>query len=561
MKKKITGDNQVKTTDKPYINPNSKKINIFIPVKNRDRFRILKCINLIKKNNLGLVDKIIIVDNSDIPIKPIKGTIIEPIKTSLWNKAYLLNKAIKKYPNEFVMSVDVDILLDKVHFQEIGKNLTKNQFICDTNVRRILKKDIDSDYLEMIKKSYPWRSQDVNQLLNTANGGFQVYSYGFWEFIGGIQEGLGLYHGSVDNVMYYRARLNSLNIVDISYPLLHLEHKNQKEDNYAESERQLAQRYRSFKINYLNYMIENFINKNPEKIAGKIPCMDLFYEFKYMVGNQDKIIQKAVDEGKKEVTLGYQTLRLEKAKPSILLAVINNTGVVPDYFMYDMINLLTYTWSKGYDVYLQKVNACDVNSLRNMAVKTSLGMNKDKKVFQYFMAVDDDHRFPSNFLVDFIELCEKNNWQIITGLTSRKVKPYYSTQYYKIQDNLKDPKNIVNPRNSNKIIDIEASGPVGMLIRTDVFQKIHYPWFEMKYFKKKIEVINKVNKDGKLVDETKEIETDAQMGGDIVFSEKLKKANIPIKLHLGYSFPHQLDNCFVDRGKLIEPKFDTKVMT
>lgn len=557
MKKKDTGNVQ----DKPYIDPNSKKINVFIPIKNRDRFRILKCVNQIKKNNLGLVDKVIIIDNSDVSIKDVPGTIIERIGTSNWNKAYLLNKAIKKYPNEFIMSVDVDILLDKEHFLQISKNLTKKSFICDTNVRRLLKKDISDNYLDMIRRSYPWRSQDVNQLLNTANGGFQVYAYSFWEFINGIQEGLGLYHGAVDNVMYYRARMNNLNIIDISYPLLHLEHNKKKEDNYNESERQLALGYRSFKTQYLNYMIQNFINKNPEKISGQIPNMDLFYQFKYMLANQDKIVQKAVNEGKKEVTLGYQTLRLEKAKPSILLAVINNYGQVPDYFMYDVINLLTYTWSKGYDVHLQKVDACDVNSMRNIAVKTALGMNNDKKIFQYFMALDSDHRFQSNFLVDFVELCEKNDWQIITGLTNRKVKPYYTTQYYKLQDDLKSEDNIVNPKKSNKIIDIEASGPVGMLIRTDVFKKIRFPWFEMKYFKKKMEVVNKVNKNGKLVDEKKEKEVDAQQGGDISFCEKLKDAKIPIKLHLGYSFPHQLDNCFVNRGKVVEPSFDVQTMT
>jgi hypothetical protein len=215
-----------------------KEINVVIPVKNRERSRILSCVKSIKQNNLGLVNNIIIVDNSDKPIRPISGVIIERAEFGTWNKAWLLNLGIKHNYNKYIMTIDVDMLLSEEHFLEISKNLTNNSFICDTNVRRLRKENLKkyTDYKRLVKVSRAWRYDDVFQLFNTANGGFQVYPYEFWEKINGIQESLGLYHGSVDNVMYYRARMNGLNIIDIHVPLLHIEHKKQKEENYSESE-------------------------------------------------------------------------------------------------------------------------------------------------------------------------------------------------------------------------------------------------------------------------------------------------------------------------------------
>lgn len=169
---------------------NPKNINVYIPFKNRERKRLLRCIKYIK-NNSKQVDKIIVIDNSTKPIKPIKGVVIERITFETWNKAFLLNKAIKKYPNEYIMTVDTDMLLDKIHFRDIEEHLDVMSFIIDTNVRRIEQDKISDKYEEMVFASGPWRANDTNQLINTANGGFQVYSYKFWEHINGIQEGLG----------------------------------------------------------------------------------------------------------------------------------------------------------------------------------------------------------------------------------------------------------------------------------------------------------------------------------------------------------------------------------
>jgi hypothetical protein len=554
MKKDVTGENLDKITKfntKKYDikEDNSKKINVFLPVRNRDNFRILKCIQHIKKNNLGLVDKIIIVDNSDVSIKPIKGTIIERIETSSWNKGYLFNKAIKKYPNDFIMTVDVDIMVSEQHFEQIREHLTKNSFICATNVRRLKRKDYSSEYDDMIYNSYPWERQDMSQYHNLANGGMQIYSYDFWMDINGYHEGLGVYWGAEDNWTYFQAKLRSMSIIDVSTPLIHIEHKRQGTD-MSDEERKLSREYQGYKVGFLNNVCKKIISKNSGTIAGDYPNIDLFLEFKQIYANTNEIIQKAVDDGKKEVVIGFNNFQIQKAKPTILLAVINNYGLIPDYFMYNMIEILQVCAKHGYDVALQKVSACDVNSMRNMAVKTAIGMNREKKTYDYIIMLDDDHYYYPEFVIKFVELAEQNNWDIVTGLTNRKVKPYRTTQYYKIQEDMNAPENTVKPNRSKKIIDIEASGPVGMLIKTSVFKKIPYPWYCMEFGKKKVKIIKQVNEKGKLVNKEEEVEMDSELGGDLSFSKKLKQYGYRIKLDMSVSFPHEI-KMFVNRGKLL----------
>jgi len=533
MNEKKLQDADLEETD------HSKKdyLNVYIPVKNRQT-ALNRCLKQLDKSK-KLFDKIIVIDAcSDNPIKIPKkyqNVILERTEFPIWNKAWVLNTLILRYPNKYVMTLDVDMLVSKEHLRKINKNLSVNNFICDTNVRRINKDKIEESYDNMIKNSKPWRNQDTTQYLNTANGGFQVYSYDFFVHINGIQEGLGLYHGSVDNIMYYRARMNNLNIVDISYPLLHVEHSNQKENNYEEAERVVAGEYRQFKAAYLNHVIKNNLNKNTENIGGDKPNMELFSEYKNMKYNSQEIINKAIKEGKEFVELGYQTFRLEKAKPKIMVAVINNYGSYPDYFVWDMFNLWRHTASQGYDVELCPINACEVNSMRNIAIKMAIGQLGDKK-YDYLVMLDDDHAYPPEFIVDFIEKMQKNKWSILTGLTSRKKSPWSSTQYYKLKDNITEVSNCVKcPKPKKEVIQIEASGPVGMVMDTKIFKELKWPYYEMDFSPKII--------DGK--------KSDGMVGSDIVFCKKLKEKNIPIMLDLSVSFPHEV-KMMVNRGRVIE---------
>lgn len=522
--------------DKIQVTGLDKSVNVIIPVRDRDKKQIQRCVDYIKNNNLNLVDKIVVVDySSKKPIKCKGCEVLRVDNQKEWCKTHALNLGMLKYPNKFLMSVDVDMLLSEEHFKEIKENLKENNLIINTNVRRISPFNLEKTYEEMVVCSFPWRQQDVNQFNNTANGGIQLYSKRFYDQIGGLNESMGIYSGAMDNLTVYLARMLNYNVVDLSYPLLHVEHKNKKEMNYSKEEREIASNYRIYKAKYLNTIIREGITKNKGIIGGLEPDKRLFNKFIWEYTHQQQIVQEAINKGKKEVEWCGQVFRLERARPKVLIAVINNSGLFPDFFVWDLIPLFNYT-AAHFDVEIQQVNACDVNSMRNLAVQLSLGLNG--KEYDYLVQLDDDHSYPMEFIVNFINKMKENNWPILTGLTPGKKKPYHNTQFYKLGD-YNTSANTVSHKIKTGILDIEASGPVGMVINTNVFKNMKYPWYEMQFWKEKVII------DGK------EGEQDYQRGGDLSFCHALKELNIPIKVDCSVNFPH-CKSMFLYRGKVVD---------
>jgi glycosyltransferase involved in cell wall biosynthesis len=501
-------------------------ISVIIPICNREQSRINRCISYVRKNGKGVVGEIIVVDyGSKVPVTHKHAKVIR-VEANLWNKANALNIGILKSKGDFIMTLDVDMLVDSQHFSEIFTNHEQNNFIISTNVRRIKSKDISRDYKEMIEKSVGWHSNSRNQYFNQANGGFQVYPRTFFDKIGGIMEGMGKFHRAVDNWVFYMARMNGLTTVDISYPLLHVEHKKQKEQHYDKKLRGEAEQYAMYKAWYIDYMINRGQSKNTDSFYGKEkPCEDLYNRFLNEIQNRDKKIQEAISSGKDNFTIAGQRFEIER-KPSVAICVINNSGLIPDFFVWDLINLFSYT-RQYFDCDVTQINACSIEQMRNHSIKYALGMNSGKKRYDYVVALDDDHRYPPHFIVGFIQKMQKNNWPILTTLTTGKKyypgekQEFKNTQYFKIQDNMNEEGNTVTGK-KKQILEIESSGPVGMVIDTKIFNKLTFPYYSTKYYK--------VEVDGK--------EVDAQMGGDLHFCEALKKAGIPIRVDTSVKPPH-----------------------
>jgi len=79
------------------------QITVIIPVRNRDKARILRCINSFK--NWDIVSEVIIVDYaSDKPVK-LSGKKIKVIRTenNYFNKSHALNLGIKQSRSDYML--------------------------------------------------------------------------------------------------------------------------------------------------------------------------------------------------------------------------------------------------------------------------------------------------------------------------------------------------------------------------------------------------------------------------------------------------------------------------
>ncbi len=220
-------------------------------------------------------------------------------------------------------------------------------------------------------------------------------------------------------------------------------------------------------------------------------------------------------------------------KEKIIIFVINNTGLWPGYFCMDLINLYMTTLSVYPNTKLQTIQANSVNEMRNFACRHAMGervpVGEVAERFDYLVQLDTDHRYSPSFIIDLM----KHGKDIVTGCTSNRRHPFSQTQFKKFQKELRADDNIVNPSLDDELMRIDASGPVGMIIKVDILDKLTYPYYNFRHIG---------------TEEDKNIE--AVMGGDVFFCKQLKDVGIDIWLDPKITFPHEVNNVFVNRGQL-----------
>ena len=221
-------------------------------------------------------------------------------------------------------------------------------------------------------------------------------------------------------------------------------------------------------------------------------------------------------------------------KQKILISVINNTGQWPTYFCLDLINLLEKTKEVYPNTKLQTIRACSVNEMRNFSCRNAMGKRGapgEESLIRvdYLVQLDTDHRYSPTFIIDLM----KHDKDVITGCTSSRHSPFQQTQFKKFQYEMRGEDNLVNPSPEDPLMTIEASGPVGMIVKVDVLDKLKYPYYTIKHIG---------DKGGFAVESIQ--------GGDIYFCEKLKEAGIEIWLDPKVTFPHEVNGVFVNRGNI-----------
>lgn len=246
-------------------------ISAIIVVKDRGKERIENCINSIKLNKL--VKEVILIDyGSKKPIKTELAKVIRYDKNEVFNKSHALNLGIKASKEEFIMTVDCDMILTKEIHKILNKHLDENCFIINTDVRRINISDIPN-----WDKSWDWyeTGSNISKLNSKANGGMQVFSRKWIEKVNGYDEDLILF-GAVDNDLVYRAQLSGLSIIDINSPIYHQEHLKRKEENLDKQDREKAEFIRKLKAQYIWEKVEKNMIKGKTPWGGDKPNQSKF---------------------------------------------------------------------------------------------------------------------------------------------------------------------------------------------------------------------------------------------------------------------------------------------
>ena len=275
-----------------------KLISFIIPVRDRDKSRITKCVKSLKSD---ITNEIIIIDyGSKIPLSNIPGArIIRYNKNKIWNKAHAINLGIREANGEYIGTVDCDMIIQPNFIEATKLYLNKKSFIYSINVRRIQPSKVSSDFKSMLKNSDTWLKEDERKsLVHNANGGVQIYPRDWIYNIGGVDEAL-IYWGAVDNDTFERAIVSGMSMINLNKVIFHQEHKNKKEQNLPENERHLALRIRIEKIKYLDEMFKSkkYVRNN-NRWGHKVPNQKKFLKLKVLAENKRKMADKKAERYK-----------------------------------------------------------------------------------------------------------------------------------------------------------------------------------------------------------------------------------------------------------------------
>jgi hypothetical protein len=211
-------------------------------------------------------------------------------------------------------------------------------------------------------------------------------------------------------------------------------------------------------------------------------------------------------------------------EPKVLLAVICNRDVWPEYFASSMIALYAYCLKRDIDVDLRVFKANDVNHMRNNACRWALGFNPEKEEYTHIIQFDTDHTYPSDIVTRLL------GWKkdFVCGCTNQRTSPFFPTQYKEFKDDgFKDEENRCFFDGSEGLQEIGASGVVGALISVKLLKELKYPYFNLVY-----------------KNET------AVVGGDVYFCKQVydtKKFKLYCDTSLSY--PHEV-KAFTDRKEI-----------
>lgn len=145
------------------------------------------------------------------------------------------------------------------------------------------------------------------------------------------------------------------------------------------------------------------------------------------------------------------------------------TGSVSPEFFREML-LRMEEWSQTFDIVPVIETAIPHDEGRNRIARSAIDYKCD-----YIFFIDSDTLIQKGQLEQLLS----HDKDAITGISYMKALPYYSLIRKRIGYRLYNP---IEP-SGTELISIDGAGFGCFLIKTDVFNKIEYPWFQFKYMK------------------------------------------------------------------------------
>lgn len=208
-------------------------------------------------------------------------------------------------------------------------------------------------------------------------------------------------------------------------------------------------------------------------------------------------------------------------KKKILIAISNNRSELNISFVKSVIEILSFTSSKGYAVGMTFFDNYDVPTMRNNAVEAALSSDVD-----YVFFLDADMIYPHDSLVTLLS----HDKEVVQGFYVTRRLPTLPVHFntIKLDGHLAEESNRVFPEHG--LVEQAAGGFGGVLVRRDVLEKMQFPYFKL-YFDEQ--------ETGKVL-----------LGEDIYFFLQLEKLGIKAWLDCDLHFGHLINGAMYPDKKV-----------
>ena len=281
------------------------KIDFVIPVRDKEIGRIKKCIKSIKSEYTGDIYLVDYGSIKPIKIKDKQVTVIRYDGNKYFNKSHALNLGIKQCKNQYIATIDCDIILSDGFIEKAYQYLIDNVLIISRNIRRVDMEYTNNNFDIMWKYGRGWTKD--GKWATHAVGGIQMFSKKWIHKIHGYNENLVLM-GGMDSRVFDQAIMDFIPVIDINFPIIHQEHRNIKNRQFNNISDTFKLDILFKKAAYLNMLKKTYCINNKGKWGEAIPNQYMFLNTKKNKEDKKLILVKkkynnafidAVKSGKK----------------------------------------------------------------------------------------------------------------------------------------------------------------------------------------------------------------------------------------------------------------------
>ncbi len=235
------------------------------------------------------------------------------------------------------------------------------------------------------------------------------------------------------------------------------------------------------------------------------------------------------------------TEAVDKPRVDVMIGLPSWQGGIDPETQMCLDQLCSFNIRNGNLVLLKKCSGSMIADNRNNIIRDAI-----KQDAKYVLFIDTDMVFPHNA----IQWMEQHNKPVVSAVAFAKQIPFVPNMYKRVEVGGWKP---MLDWKKDELIQVDCIGGAFILVKTSVFKKMNGPWFASPSILEHVcheevdKIVNSKKKPDEIIADIKRIykrfehignDGGGVLGEDYYFSEKCRRANVPIYVDTSLRIGH-----------------------